>query len=66
MQGFSNVYWHRAWIALDTVRQSFCLICYNSIVVVYGTTEGSYTYTSVADYSITLPKINAKYIDVVG
>jgi hypothetical protein len=36
----------------------------DSIVVVYGTIGGSYTYTSTANYKITLPLINAKYVDV--
>lgn len=36
----------------------------NSIVVVYGTIGGSYKYTSTANYTITLPLINAKYVDV--
>jgi len=36
----------------------------NSIVVVYGTIGGSKTYTSTANYEITIPLINAKYVDV--
>jgi hypothetical protein len=36
-----------------------------SIIVVYGTIKGGYTYTSQANYKITLPLIEAKYIDVV-
>lgn len=37
----------------------------DSIVDVYGTVGGSYTYTSQANYKITLPLINAQYVDVV-
>lgn len=36
-----------------------------NIIIVYGEVKGSYTYTSVAGYEITLPLIEAKYIDVV-
>lgn len=36
----------------------------DSIIVVYGEIDGSYTYTSQAGYRITLPLIKAKYIDV--
>ncbi|MBN2168107.1 MAG: hypothetical protein JW738_02605, partial [Actinobacteria bacterium] len=36
-----------------------------NIIIVYGTVLGSHTYTSQAGYSITLPLIEAKYIDVV-
>lgn len=34
------------------------------IVIVYGTIRGSYTYTSTANYKITLPCIDAKYVDI--
>ncbi len=36
----------------------------DSILVVYGEITGSHTYTSVAGFTITLPQIKAKYIDV--
>ena len=36
----------------------------DSIVAIYGTIAGSYTYTSTANYKITLPRIDAKYVDV--
>lgn len=36
----------------------------DSIIVVYGTIGGSHTYESQAGYQITLPLIEAKYIDV--
>jgi len=38
----------------------------NSIIVVYGTIQGSYTYESTANWNITVPSIEAKYVDVVG
>lgn len=36
-----------------------------NIIIVYGTIMGSYSYTSQANYNITLPLIEAKYVDVV-
>ena len=36
----------------------------NSIVDIYGTVAGSYTYTSEANYKITLPEVDARYVDV--
>lgn len=36
-----------------------------SIINVYGEVRGKYTYTSQANYNITLPLIEAKYIEVV-
>jgi hypothetical protein len=38
----------------------------NSIVMVYGTITGSETYESEAGWSITIPAVEAKYVDVVG
>ncbi len=38
----------------------------DSMVVVYGTIAGSYTYQSIAGWTITLPWIMAEYVDVVG
>lgn len=38
----------------------------DSIVVVYGTIAGSYTYESIAGWNITLPWVIAKYVDVVS
>lgn len=35
----------------------------NDNITVYGYCSGSYTYTSTIGTSITLPKINAAYID---
>jgi len=37
----------------------------DSMITVYGEVYGSYTYESVAGYQITLPRITAKYIDVL-
>lgn len=37
----------------------------DNIIIVYGTVKGSYTYTSQANYEITLPCIDARYVDVV-
>lgn len=37
----------------------------DNIVTVYGTIKGSKTYESQANYNITLPEIEAKYVDVV-
>ncbi len=37
----------------------------DNIITVYGTVKGSHTYTSQANYEITLPLVEAKYIDVV-
>jgi hypothetical protein len=36
-----------------------------SIIRVWGEIKGSYTYTSVAGWTITLPWVEAKYIEVV-
>jgi hypothetical protein len=38
----------------------------NSIVMVYGTITGSKTYESQAGWNITIPAVEAKYVDVVG
>jgi hypothetical protein len=35
-----------------------------SIVRVWGSCAGSYTYTSVANYTITVPQIDAEYVEV--
>lgn len=35
-----------------------------SIVRVWGECGGNYTYTSIAQYTITVPKINAEYLEV--
>ncbi|MDI9624104.1 MAG: hypothetical protein QFX38_04395 [Methanothermobacter sp.] len=36
----------------------------DSIITVYGEVYGSYTYESIAGWQITLPRIDAKYIEV--
>jgi len=36
-----------------------------SIINIYGDVQGKYSYTSQANYNISLPLIEAKYIDVV-
>ena len=38
----------------------------NSIVMVYGTITGSETYESQAAWTITIPAVEAEYVDVVG
>lgn len=38
----------------------------NSMVWVYGTISGSETYESTAGWNITIPSIEAKYVDVAG
>ena len=38
----------------------------DSIIVVYGTIMGSYSYESTAGWNVTVPLIEAKYVDVVG
>jgi hypothetical protein len=59
---------HGAWdIWSDTIYVNFqgtTPAVQDNIITVYGAVKGSYTYTSQADYKITLPLVEAKYVDV--
>lgn len=53
-------------IAVYYKGQTSASIVEGKTVTVYGTGLGSYTYTSQANYKITVPSLDAKYIDIAS
>ena len=59
----NGVYDHTIYITY-TLKDGECRILDGDIITVYGTFEGLVTYESVMGASVTIPRVDAKYIEM--
>jgi hypothetical protein len=52
------------WLDVDSSQTGN--VFRNTIIKFWGTVVGPYTYTSVTNAQITIPEVNARYVQVVG
>ena len=49
---------------IDDIMNSINKILENDIITIYGTAKGDYSYTSIMGAKVTLPKIDADFIEI--